>query len=283
MWMMSLKNQKEKLQEEIEKLNSQIRILNTNKEKLETEIKYLKNEKDKIDKDIRNRQKFFIEHELLSIDTMSGIEFEDYFTILLNKMGYIAKGTKATSDEGADIIAEKDNVKYVFQCKNYSSSVGNKAVQEVYTAQGIYKCDKAIVITNNYYTKQAVKEAEILSIILWDRDVLEKILYQVYEFDMQNLEERKLSYNKNTVYEEDDKSDNEIDPLLMDGIDVAVQLGEISTSLIQRKFKVGYSRAAYIIDQMEERGIISGYQGSKPRGVLISKEQWKEMKKDNLR
>ena len=46
----------------------------------------------------------------------------------------------------------------------------------------------------------------------------------------------------------------------------------------QRRFKVGYARAGRIIDQMEERGIISGFQGSKPREVLMSKERWQELK-----
>ena len=55
-------------------------------------------------------------------------------------------------------------------------------------------------------------------------------------------------------------------------------LGQASTSFIQRRFKVGYARAGRIIDQMEERGIISGYQGSKPREVLMSKEKWQELK-----
>ena len=63
----------------------------------------------------------------------------------------------------------------------------------------------------------------------------------------------------------------------MDAIDEVVQSGQASTSYIQRKFKVGYARAGRIIDQMEERGIISGYQGSKPREVLMSKERWQEL------
>ena len=48
-------------------------------------------------------------------------------------------------------------------------------------------------------------------------------------------------------------------------------MGQASASMIQRKFKVGYARAGRIIDQMEERGIVSGYDGSKPRQTLISK------------
>ena len=72
--------------------------------------------------------------------------------------------------------------------------------------------------------------------------------------------------------------DDETDSFLMDAIDAVVEQGTASTSFIQRKFKVGYARAGRIIDQMEERGIISGYQGSKPREVLMSKERLEELK-----
>ena len=55
-------------------------------------------------------------------------------------------------------------------------------------------------------------------------------------------------------------------------------MGQDSTSLLQRKLKLGYARAARIMDMMEEKGIIGPYEGSKPRAVLISKERWVEMK-----
>ena len=64
----------------------------------------------------------------------------------------------------------------------------------------------------------------------------------------------------------------------MEAIDVVVDMGQASTSFIQRRFKVGYARAGRIIDQMEQRGIISGYEGSKPRQVLMPKERWEELK-----
>jgi len=76
--------------------------------------------------------------------------------------------------------------------------------------------------------------------------------------------------------DEDDEDDT--DPLLDEAIDLVVETGQASTSFIQRRFKVGYARAGRIIDQMEQRGIISGYQGSKPREVLMSKERWQELK-----
>lgn len=72
--------------------------------------------------------------------------------------------------------------------------------------------------------------------------------------------------------------DDDCDELLTDAIELAVGLGQISASMIQRKFRVGYARAGRIVDQMEDRGIISESQGSKPRKVLISKEEWEEMK-----
>ena len=72
--------------------------------------------------------------------------------------------------------------------------------------------------------------------------------------------------------------DDDTDPFLMDAIQTVVETGQASTSFIQRKFKVGYARAGRIIDQMEERGVISGYQGSKPREVLMSLEKLNELK-----
>lgn len=71
--------------------------------------------------------------------------------------------------------------------------------------------------------------------------------------------------------------DDDTDPFLNDAIETVIETGQASTSFIQRRFKVGYARAGRIIDQMEERGVISGYQGSKPREVLMSKERWQEL------
>ena len=70
---------------------------------------------------------------------------------------------------------------------------------------------------------------------------------------------------------------DDTDPLLDEAIETVIETQTASTSFIQRRFKVGYARAGRIIDQMEERGIISGYQGSKPREVLMSKERWQEL------
>lgn len=89
-----------------------------------------------------------------------------------------------------------------------------------------------------------------------------------------------IENNNKTEKEIDMEKDSEddTDPFLMDAIETVVETGQASTSFIQRKFKVGYARAGRIIDQMEERGVISGYQGSKPREVLMTLEKLNELK-----
>lgn len=67
------------------------------------------------------------------------------------------------------------------------------------------------------------------------------------------------------------------DPLLQDAISIVVSSGQASTSLLQRRLKLGYARAARVMDQMEERGIVGPSEGSKPRRVLITKDEWMEI------
>lgn len=81
----------------------------------------------------------------------------------------------------------------------------------------------------------------------------------------------------NSEKEQGESNPGNNDELLPQAISLVVEAGQASVSLIQRKFKVGYARAARIVDQMEARGIVGGFEGSKPRQVLISKLQWQEM------
>ena len=101
-----------------------------------------------------------------------------------------------------------------------------------------------------------------------------------YREDIIDKIESGTSIDKEISEQEDD---DDTDPFLMDAIDIVVETGQASTSFIQRRFKVGYARAGRIIDQMEEKGVISGYQGSKPREVLMSKERWEELKMQNAK
>jgi S-DNA-T family DNA segregation ATPase FtsK/SpoIIIE len=69
---------------------------------------------------------------------------------------------------------------------------------------------------------------------------------------------------------EDEGFDPDEDPLLGDAISLVVEMGTASTSMLQRRLRLGYTRAGRLIDMLERRGIISGYEGSKPRQVLVS-------------
>ena len=76
---------------------------------------------------------------------------------------------------------------------------------------------------------------------------------------------------------EGDLSDDGGDPMLRQAIELAIESGKISTSLIQRRLSLGYGRAAKLIDEMEKRGFVSAPEGQKPRSVLITKQQYMEM------
>lgn len=67
------------------------------------------------------------------------------------------------------------------------------------------------------------------------------------------------------------------DELLPAAVDVILETGQASVSMLQRRLKLGYSRAARLVDQMEERGIVGPFEGSKPRQLLITRAQWQEM------
>ncbi len=107
------------------------------------------------------------------MNVMTGIEFEHFCVELLLKNGFdSAYATQASNDYGVDVIATKDNVKYAIQCKLYSSHIGNKAVQEVSAGKEYYKCHVAVVMTNNYFTANAITLAQATNVLLWDGDKL---------------------------------------------------------------------------------------------------------------
>ena len=72
-------------------------------------------------------------------------------------------------------------------------------------------------------------------------------------------------------------AEDEGDELLPAAVDVVLETGQASVSMLQRRLKLGYSRAARLVDQMEERGIVGPFEGSKPRQLLITRAQWQEM------
>ncbi len=132
-----------------------------------------------------------------------------------------------------------------------------------------------------YYPAGAPKPIRVQGAFVSDGEV-EKIVDFIKSNGTANYSEDILetieNSNKSDKELQEMSEEDDTDPFLMDAIDVVVETGQASTSFIQRRFKVGYARAGRIIDQMEEKGVISGYQGSKPRQVLMSKEKWEELK-----
>lgn len=107
------------------------------------------------------------------IDRMDGHDFEYVCADILRAKGFQnVTVTRGSGDQGVDVIAEQSGIKYAVQCKRFSGSVGNKAVQEVHFGKTYYHCHVAIVMTNNYFTKSAKDAASESNTILWDRDDL---------------------------------------------------------------------------------------------------------------
>ncbi len=75
----------------------------------------------------------------------------------------------------------------------------------------------------------------------------------------------------------DDNGGDSHDPMLNAAVEAVIEAGMASTSFLQRRCKLGYARAARIMDEMEQMHIIGPYEGAKPRQVLITREQWIEM------
>ena len=136
-----------------------------------------------------------------------------------------------------------------------------------------------------FYPTGESKPARIQGAFISDKEVenivkfVKKDETQIYdEKIMEEIENSQKEQGKDGKGDPGSGDDDETDPLLNEAIEMVIDSGTASTSYIQRRFKVGYARAGRIIDQMEERGVISGYAGSKPREVLISKERWAELK-----
>lgn len=90
--------------------------------------------------------------------------------------------------------------------------------------------------------------------------------------------ERQSTLGKKEQAAASEDGGDDSDVMLPAAIEVVIETGQASTSMLQRKLKLGYARAARLMDEMEARGIIGGYEGAKPRAVLITREQWMEMK-----
>ena len=100
---------------------------------------------------------------------------------------------------------------------------------------------------------------------------------QYDEAMIEAMEKHAIQDGKKGSSSADSDEEGGSDPMLKQAVEVVIDAGQASTSLLQRRCKLGYARAARIMDEMEQKGIIGPYEGAKPRAVLISRQQWLEM------
>lgn len=106
------------------------------------------------------------------IDIINGFEFEDFLGELFENMGFQVVPTRKTGDQGADLVLVKAGQRIAVQAKRYSSKVSNGAVQEIVASKQYYNCQKAMVVTNSYFTDSAVELANVNGVQLIDREKL---------------------------------------------------------------------------------------------------------------
>ena len=104
------------------------------------------------------------------------LQYEKRIANKLNRLGFEVNTTKASGDQGADILATKNGISFAIQCKKYSSPVGNKAVQEAYAGRAFYGQDYGVVVSNADFTLPARQAAHACGIILLSDNKLEDLL-----------------------------------------------------------------------------------------------------------
>lgn len=118
--------------------------------------------------------------DLVAVDMMDGHTFESWCANLLKKNGFTnVEVTPGSGDQGVDVLATKEDVKFAIQCKRYNSDLGNTPVQEVIAGRKFYHCQVGVVMTNRYFTAGAKALAETTGTLLWDRDKLQEFMQAV--------------------------------------------------------------------------------------------------------
>ena len=108
---------------------------------------------------------------------LTGTEFEEYAAVILRDAGFRhVESTGGSGDQGVDILCERNGRRYAIQCKQYSGSVGNAAVQEAYAGMQFYGCDKAVVLCTTTFTASAVRLAKSTGVTLWDHRMLTRLM-----------------------------------------------------------------------------------------------------------
>lgn len=110
--------------------------------------------------------------DIEDLDKMTGVQFEDFLKRFFETRGFKVKTTKASNDQGCDLVLQKLGEKTSVQARRYTGTIGNDAIQQVVASLKFYDCERALVITTSKFTKAAEKLAEANHVELWDREVL---------------------------------------------------------------------------------------------------------------
>ena len=139
-------------------------------EKFIAEISFLQHQKNNT---VQNATSERIKLYNNRFDYMDGHDFEYFCADLLRKNGYEnVEVTKESGDQGIDIIAFKDGLKFGIQCKCYAKDISNSAVQEAFSGKSFYHCQVAAVLTNRNFTTSAEELAKATGVLLWNRNYL---------------------------------------------------------------------------------------------------------------
>ena len=126
-----------------------------------------------------------------------------------------------------------------------------------------------------YSPKGGVKPIRVQGTFVSEEDVNAVIDYIKEQFEENDYSQEVIdTINNGGTFEMDDDADE----LLPQAVECVISAGQASVSMLQRHFRIGYNRSARIVDQMEERGIVGPQDGARPRKVLITAEEWQEMK-----
>jgi restriction system protein len=112
--------------------------------------------------------------QIANIDSMTGIEFEQYLKSVLTNQGYSVNMTDVSGDLGVDLVASGNGNKIAIQAKRHNNKVSRRAISDAVAGMNHYGCNKAMVITNNYFSPGATTLAKSTGCMLIDRDTLAK-------------------------------------------------------------------------------------------------------------
>ncbi len=223
----------------------------------------------KFSKDLDNKlpKILIIIDELADLMMVAAQEIEDYIC----RLAQMARAAGiyliiATQRPSVDVITGiiKANIpsRISFQV---SSQIDSRTILDITGAEKLLGRGDMLFFPSNYSRPVRVQGAFVS-----DEEV-EKVVNYLRNQNLTKYNDDILeSIEENIIV---DTLKEETDELLIDAINLVVEEGQASISLLQRRLRIGYARAARIVDEMEARGIVGGFEGSKPRKVLINKEE----------